>query len=218
MAMHDGTLQITDLYLKSVITSAYGVREDLIYGLPSWAQTVRYDITAKMNPDEAPQMNKLTRSERREMIAALLAERFNLKVHTEIKVRPVYELVLVGDAPKFPIHAQETAASVGPATRTGTDSVKTGAGQFEAKDVTLPLLTAFLEENLETNIIDKTGLHGRYDLRLRWTPDIGSPSSSDGDAPPLFTALGDQLGLKLRPSRGPVETLVVDRIDQPSAN
>ena len=218
MAMHDGTLQVTNLYLKSVLTSAFGIREDLISGLPSWAQSARYDITAKMDPAEAPLMNNMTKSARREMIATLLEDRFQLKVHTETKVRPVYEVVLLGNVPKFPVHAQSTADAAEAQAPSGIDSVRAGAGQFDATDAKLPILLSFLEETLETTIIDKTGLHGNYDLRLRWTPDNDAEPSSDSVAPSLFTALQDQLGLKLRPSKGPVQTLVVDSIAQPSAN
>ena len=218
MEMHDGTLQITNLPLKSVITSAYGVREDLITGLPSWAQAVRYDITAKMDPEDAPLMNTMTRVQRRALIAALLQDRFKLKIHTETRLRPVYELVLLGNTPRFPEHAERHGAANDAQTPSGIDSVRAGAGEFTATGVRLPILTSFLEENLETSIIDKTGLRATYDFKLRWSPEMGGTSSGEEDAPSLFTALQDQLGLKLRPAKGQVETLVVDQIDQPSAN
>ena len=218
MEMHDGTLQITNLPLKSLITSAYGVREDLISGLPSWAQSVRYDITAKMDSEDAPLMDTMTRAERRALIAALLQDRFNLKVHAETKLRPVYDMVLLGQTPRFHEHAQQHGEPGDARTRSGTDSVRAGAGGFAATGVRLSILTSFLEETLETNIIDKTGLGAIYDLELRWSPESGADSSPEKDAPSLFTALQDQLGLKLRPARAQVETLVVEQIGQPSAN
>lgn len=218
MSMRDGTLQATNLYLKSIITSAYGVREGLISGLPAWAETARFDIHAKVVDVDPKQFNGMSRSQRQAMIAALLLDRFHLKVHTAIRTLPVYELVIAKEGPKF---SEKVPPSVDTNERKGTiasGKVSVTKNEFTANDAAMLTLSSFLAETLDRTVIDKTGLTGRYNLQVKWTPD-DAPASDSGNAPPsIFTALQEQLGLRLQSGKGPVETLVVDHIDPPSEN
>lgn len=217
MSMRDGTLQVTNLYLTSIITSAYGVREGLISGLPGWAQSARFDITAKVLDADPTAFNGMSRAQRRAMIAALLTDRFNLKVHTALKTLPIYELVVAG-SPKFKesvSHPAEHDQIIGSAI---PSNVHVGNGEFTANGAALSTLSSFLAEHLDREVIDKTGLMGKYDLHLTFTPDDFVAVDSGDASPSIFTALREQLGLELRATKGPVQTLVVDRIDRPSAN
>jgi uncharacterized protein (TIGR03435 family) len=207
MSMRDGTLRITNLFLKSIITSAYGIREDLISGLPSRAQSARFDIVAKLDEPDTASFNNMSRTQRREMIAALLADRFHLKAHTQSRILPIYELVPAKGGVRFPQHTPATES-----TPSSMGDVKVHKGEFNATGAPMPILSSFLAETIESTVIDSTGLAGKYDFHLKWASDEAS------DGPSLFTALQEQLGLKLLPGKGPVDTLIVDRIERPSEN
>ena len=218
MSMMDTTLKTTNMPIQSVMTAAYGIREGLISGLPAWAESARYDINAKVVDPDPKLYNDMTREQRRTMIVNLLAERFHLKVHVEVKTLPVYELVIAKDGPKF-----KQNPPPGVAATAGMNSVNTGRSSFDSKSATMLNLTSRLAEVVDRTIVDKTGLTARYELHLRWTPDDAPPPMLNGapdpnPPPPLFTALQEQLGLKLAPGKGPVETLVVDHIEQPTEN
>ena len=219
MSLRDGTLRVNHLPLKSVITSAYGVREDLISGLPTWADTARFDIVAKVLDPDVAAFNHMSRTERRAIVAALLADRFALKVHTLQKTLPLYELVLAKGGPRFHEHRPATPAGETPSAQ---GQFKVGNGELTGSDASVFLLLSFLAETLERTVIDRTGLTGRYDYHLTWTPDNATPDNAtpanDHAAPSLFTALQEELGLRLNPGKGPVETLVVDHIERPQEN
>ncbi len=203
MSLKDGFLQVNNLLLKSLITSAYGVHEGLIFGLPRWAEEARYDIRAKVT-DAGPAMpNTMSREQRRALMAAMLEDRFHLEVHPVTKEVPVFDLVIAKGGPKFSESTRGQHVEVRKSEYTGT-AVSTGG------------LASFLEEIVGRSVVDKTGLKGAYDLRLRWDADL---SGADYDTfPSIFTALQEQLGLRLRPNRAPVKTLSVDHIERPSEN
>jgi uncharacterized protein (TIGR03435 family) len=208
-------LLIRNLPLKSMMMMAYGVRESLISGLPGWADSARYDVDAKVtDPDPKIFNDDMTREQRREMMANLLADRFHLKVHIETKTLPVYELVIVKGGPKI----QPSPAVAGADPNLNRTRVNTSRSTFDGSYVPLPELTIQLSEILGRTIIDKTGLTGKYDMHLKYQPNGALPSEPADGPPDLFTAMEEQLGLKLVPSKGPVETLIVDHIDQPTEN
>ena len=100
----------------------------------------------------------------------------------------------------------------------GRGSMRVSNTELSAHDVPLDNLAYSLSGRLSRTVVDKTGLKGNYDLLLTWSPDDGSTASSDSSAPSLFTALQEQLGLRLQPAKGPVETLVVDHVEMPTEN
>jgi uncharacterized protein (TIGR03435 family) len=207
MSLRDGSLVVNNLLLKSLITSAYGVREVLIFGLPVWAETARYDIHARITDTDPKLLEGMSRDQRRALMAGMLEDRFRLKVHAVTKNLPVYDLTVAPGGPKF-------SPSLHPGVDPHLDIRRT---EYSSTNGSILGLSYFLEEIVDRTVIDKTGLNGAYDLHLQWSPD--APGASDsGTFPSIFTAVQEHLGLKLQPNKGPVKTLVVDRIERPSEN
>lgn len=216
----DDSFLANNMSLSMLLVAAYDTRPDLISGLPEWVKNAHYDLTAKTDADPAA-LKRLTPAQRSAMLANVLTERFQLKIHPETKELPVYDLVVVKGGSKLKPNAAVMVADPAvlpkPGMRPGM--IMMGRGQFTGEAVALSSLINSLANELERNIIDKTGLTGNFDIHLKWTPantpaDAGQPDP----APPLFTALEEQLGLKLIPAKGPVQTWVVDHIDHPTEN
>jgi uncharacterized protein (TIGR03435 family) len=164
-----------------------------------------------------------TKEQRQAMLAAMLEERFHVKVHVEVKELPVYDLVVTKDGPKFKESPPEPAADPEtpkkPSDR-GNMSVNSHNGNSELTTNAVPMLdlVSSLSNMVDRTVIDKTGLKGEYDIHLKYTSE-NAPQPLPDDAPPvLFTAIQEQLGLKLVASKGPVNTLVVDHVEQPTEN
>jgi len=181
-------------------------------GLPAWADKDEFDIDAKADDYTTAAMEKLPAREQgsmgREMLQSLLADRFKLRVHYESKVQPVYELVLAKGGFKLkPLPADQK-----PGVMSG------GPGKMIIHGMPIAAFAHFLSQtNLAGRfVVDKTGLTGNYDIDLKWTPDDQQGTPDAG--PTLFTALEEQLGLKLVPAKGPVDTLVVDHVERPTEN
>lgn len=200
---------VTDMPLKSLITSAYGVREVAIFGLPAWAEQARYDIRAKLaETDPGPSQRNLRWEERQVSMAAMLEDRFHLKLHAVQKELPVYDLILLKSGPKF----NRTAGNgVEPRFEVRRTEVHATARSISS-------LAFLLEELVERTVIDKTGLTGEFDFHLQWAADDLVRPPDGAGLPSIFTALEEQMGLKLRPGKGPVKTLVVDHVERPSEN
>ena len=141
------------------------------------------------------------------MIRALLAERFALVLHPETRESAVYALVLAGSGTKMKLSADQS--------RSGGMNV--GAASLVGTGVPAGLLASLLGTKLGRTVLDQTNLAGRYDVDLRWTPDAVDPEP-DGAGLSVFTAVQEQLGLKLRATKGPTGFLVIDKIGKPSAN
>ena len=234
MAKPDG-YSASNVSLKMLIQGAYGIREDLVSGAPNWADSARFDIDAKVAGSDVDALKKLSPEQRRLILQPLLAERFKLKIHIETKQLPVYELVLAKGGSKLKEAAPGDAYANG---IKGPDGVahggmmRVGRGQLTAQAVPVTSLGNMLSQQLHRTVIDKSGLTGKYDLELNWTPDQGSdpmfkgPDGSqqraeaapDASGPSIFTALQEQLGLRLQSAKGPVETLVIDHVEMPSEN
>jgi uncharacterized protein (TIGR03435 family) len=163
------------------------------------------------------------------MLRALLAERFNLKLHQETKDLPVYELVIAQNGPKLQeAKPGETYPNgiQGPSGRATAGLIKMGPGAITGQGVPIGSLVRQLTQQLGRNVLDKTGLKGIYDFTLKWSPDASqSPTGSQQGArspesteSPIFTSIQDQLGLRLVPQQAPVEILVIDHAEQPAQN
>jgi uncharacterized protein (TIGR03435 family) len=220
----NGRFTGSNILLKNLIQyQAYGIPEPRILGGPKWLGTERFDIEAKADSSVADQLRALNRDQRRvqiqRMFQQLLADRFKLTVHWETQELPVYALVVAKNGPSLPV------------SKEAGDSVSTSNGRFVARGVTLmevaQALTQELSKELGRVVIDKTGMDGRYDVTLKWTPEIGTASvdSGAGDSatppdsgPSIFTAIQEQLGLKLESTKGSVQVLVIDHIEMPSEN
>jgi len=216
----------TNLTLTNLLINSYDIRAELIYGLPAWTRSARFDIYAKIVNPDMEQMHKLTNEQRRAMLLAVLKDRFHLQAHLETKTLPVFDLTVATGGPKFTgaTGADTHAAMVKNGLTTG-GSMLVNNGELTANAVPLSSLTYSLSGEVGRTIIDKTGLTGKYDFELKWTPEGAAASGADNgqtddqnSASSLFTALQEQLGLKLQSSKGPVETLVVDHVEMPSEN
>ena len=222
-SFNNGRFSATNETVKMFVQyDAYGIPAPQIVGGPSWFSSTRFDVEAKVDDQNIAQMEKLGHEERsameREIMQQLLADRFKLAVHWDTKEVPVYALILAKGGPKFAATKESDGHS-------GTSS---GNGRLTATDVTMArfaeTLTQILSRELGRIVVDKTGLDGKYDLKLNWSPDneaeaYGSATSNaSAPGPSIFTALQEQLGLKLESTKGPVKMLVIDHIEQPSEN
>jgi uncharacterized protein (TIGR03435 family) len=223
-----------------LIADAYGIKVAQIYGGPGWINSDGYDIVAKAEvsttasrePDMADMHLRLQ---------TLLEDRFSLRVHRETRELPIYEMTAAKGGPKLqpsnciaidadhppvlPAPGQPLPAYCGsaPVLRNGTGWKLTGTG------ITMKDLIRQLAYVSGLTIIDKTGRTEAFNATLEWTPDLAPSPPSPGDAgnpasladttgPSIVTALQEQLGLKLESTKGPVEVLVVDRVERPSEN
>lgn len=215
------TYSATNVSLKMMMQNAYDIKLDLIFGLTGWAESARFDVQAKIvDPDKAT-MKRLTDDQRREMLRQLLEDRFGLKVHKEARLLPDYELVIAKGGPKIqqveppPLNSEDDKQKTFDGVERG--NMRMGSTQLFAHDVALSTLTSMLSHQLHRPVLDKTGLKGKFDLALTWTLDDSGASNTDA-APYLLTALQEQMGLKLVPSKGTVETLIVDSVEVPTEN
>jgi len=231
-----GGLRASGTTVKMLLTQAYDVRDFQISGGPGWISTERYDIMAKAgdaaissNPDDPRKMTDEQRrtvgEQMRERLRALLAERFQLTLHRETKEQSVYALVVAKGGPKL----QQSEAKEGTGSK---GMMRMGRGEFSGQGVALQMLTQSLSSQLGRPVIDQTGLKGNFDFKLEWTPDPGqsggpfgggppgadTPPPPDPNGPSIFTAVQEQLGLRLESQKGPVEMLIIDKVEKPSEN
>ena len=213
----EGDFRTENVTAMGLLQWAYNLPDSRIRGGPPWMRSARFDIDARADPAVDDRLRSLDAAQAREiergMVRSLLADRFGLKAHEESHVEPVYDLVVAKGGPKFQV------AQVNGTTING------GKGQMHVagSDHTLALLAEQLARLVGRVVVDKTGMDGRFDLTLAWTPDdpsAGASASSidGGGGPSIFTALQEQLGLKLKPAKGPVPILVVDQMERPSQN
>jgi len=200
--------EATNVTLKTLIENAYDIKEDLISGIPGSVESLHFDVTAKLLDDTIkPTDRQLLR-----MMIPVLAERFKLQAHIEIKTLPVYDLSVIHNSSKLKPSEVQGKNSGDLQWNNSDDRV-----ELHAKTFPIGGLADALAEHLHRTVIDKTGLTANYDFTLRFTDDSTTQPPTD-DAPNLYTALEDQLGLKLQSSRGPVRTLVVDHVEPPTSN
>jgi uncharacterized protein (TIGR03435 family) len=163
---------------------------------------------------EIIRVEPLTFEQRRTMFQQILADRFKLVAHHETRELPIYQLTIGKNGSKLKESAPDDPASTKP-SRKGI-MFGPGRGKVTATGGSLSMFITALSRQLGRIIVDKTGLTGRYDFTLEWTPDDAAPSDQSG--PGIFTAIQEQLGLKLEPTKGPVDVIVIDHIEKPSAN
>ena len=246
MSMTPGRYDVAGMPLRLVIGQALILPPNRIFGLPEWVDTERYTIAAKAPDGPAAARAMLV------MVANLLKDRFNMVTHAETREMPVYNLVFARDDRRFGPSLRETPADcraaiaarldavargepvpAAPIGSSGCGEVRINAGTASFSGVTPAGIAGSLTPFAGRPVIDKTGLAGSYDFKLRWSAAAGNvapfglppgvlgppgtpPPPPDPDAPDIFTAVQEQLGLKLESARGPVPVVVVDRIEKPS--
>jgi uncharacterized protein (TIGR03435 family) len=214
-----GNLRITGGTLKNLIAFAYNAREFAISGGPGWVNSDRFDIDARTAHLSPPENLAANPQQMQERVKSLLAERFQLVIHNESKEQNVYALIVAKNGPKLHEVKPESNQMI---RKRGTSITGEGVG--------IHMLVLNLANSLDRQVLDKTGLTGRYDFKLEWSLDalgVSSPVAATGaevpvasepGGPSLFAALQEQLGLRLEPQKAPVETLVIDHVARPSEN
>jgi uncharacterized protein (TIGR03435 family) len=186
---------------KMLLIRTFGVVAAQIEG-PEWLDADRYDVTAKADTSK-----ELTPDELRPVLRKLLEDRFALRYHRETKTLPAYSLAVAKTGMKMTEH---TGAD-GPST---TFRNQSGTLTLSARGQSTAQLTLLLGQRLDRSVIDNTGLTGEYDLSLEWAAD----EAADSSLPSIFTALQEQVGLRLESTKGPVEVIVIDHVERPSEN
>jgi uncharacterized protein (TIGR03435 family) len=203
---HGHQVDATGQTLKSLMMFAYGVHGKQIVDEPVWASSDKYDIAGVANLPGEPNLKQM-----QEMYRKLLADRFGLQVRREQREMAYYAITVAKSGTKIARAKDGDEAS--------PDQTGEGRSYMEMR-FTANLMSDFaLGMNYFTDrpVVDETGLLGRYDFTLKWLPD-GATEPEGGQIPGLFTAMQDQLGLKLEPKKGPVDVLAVEKIARPSAN
>ena len=210
-----GRLEASHVTVKAMVAFAYEVRDFYISGGPGWAGGDRFEIVAKADASATP-------AQMRVMMQTLLKERFQLAVRHETRDATVYQLVVAKGAPKLEESSRKDGA--------GGGGIRFLArGSVEGLGTAMTTLAGYLQTLLGDVVVDKTGLTGNYDFKLTWAPDeaqAGKPGAqgvpatngAEETGPSIFTALQEQLGLKLEATKGPVEALVIERVEKPSEN
>jgi uncharacterized protein (TIGR03435 family) len=190
-----GSLVYSNANLKQILGRAFNVQQYQLTG-PSFMETERFDVTASFAPQS-------TSEQLSSMLQKLLADRFGLKVHRETKELPAFALTIIKGGPKF--KSAESDA--------GVSSNSNGSRWRMTAKITMRRLAEILTEQAGRPVHDQTDLTGPFDLTLEWS--AGEAIANDRDAPPsVFTALQEQLGLKLEPIKAPVESIVVDQLQR----
>ena len=229
------------MLIRSACGIPMGAADSRIAGAPSWLSSEKYDVEAKIDSSVVEQLKKLSPDQRslaqQHMLQALLADRFKLVIHRETKELPMYTLVIAKNGPKLqeskPEDAPPQDGGRGRGGRGGNWLRMTGrGGPITGHMAAVADLSELLSVLLGRPVQDKTGLTGKYDFTLQWTPDEGqqgpnfpgdsagasAPAAPESNGPSIFTALQEQLGLKLESGKGPVEIIVIDHVERPSGN
>ena len=227
-----GTFLASNMTLVDIIAFAHGLRQFQIEGGPDWIHDVRFDVTIKAETNVGPVAIGPTQIGL-QLARAVLAERFSFRAHRETRERPVYALVRARRdgalGPRLKQSATDCAALARDAGTSGAPWPPRSAEgrilcglQLQGTTLTaggypMPEFERYLTGEMQRVVIDRTGLQGAWDFELTFAPPrVGLDAAAERDLPSLFTALQEQLGLRLDATRGPAEVLVVDRIERPT--
>jgi uncharacterized protein (TIGR03435 family) len=225
-------VNFVNLPLRAIIQFAYGINQpSKLFGVPDWAVTERFDISARA-------AGPVTQEQRRLMLQALLADRFKLLARLEKREVSILALMLARNDGRLGKNLVESKGCLAPGRAAANEAASAGAqtpicgprtggaGRLILIGTPIPQFTALLGTMLSRTVVDKTGLTGRYDLDLTFTPEQTIPAganipgpAADPSAPSIYTAVREQLGLKLESQRDQEEVIVIDHIErQPSEN
>ena len=207
----NGGYSASNVALKSVIANAYEVRIFQVEGGPDWLTSERFDIIARGKEGTPDRL-------RPAMLRSLLADRFKLVAHFETREQPVYALVLLRSDARLGPGLKPSAPQQRPAgsARFPLTSLSNGLARISGSHVTLDSFATVLTSSVfSQRVIDRTGLKGEFELDLQFAPDSGVTQRAS-ELPSIFTAVQEQLGLRLQPERGPVPFLVIDSIQRPT--
>lgn len=192
---------MNNVTLKQCIMGAWGVGPNQIAGGPAWLNTDGFEISARADKpvEDEGVINTMLRN--------LLAERFKLEVHREVRNVRALVLEVTKSGPKM-------EESTDPAATTSS-----GRGSVEGRKITMDRFAEVLARQMEFPVVNRTGLDGFFNLDLEWTPlRLSATSPDEPDGPSVFTAIQEQLGLRLVAQKMPIEMLVIDRAEKPEEN
>jgi uncharacterized protein (TIGR03435 family) len=203
-----GRVQGRNVALLRMIVAAYDVTEAQIVDVPAWVAQERWDLEAKaegLAADVRPEQIQ-------PLLRKLLEDRFSLRIRKEMRPLPVYHLVVDRAGHKL------KPSSAEPPGGTNTNSGPKGI-RMESRYISMPRFAQTLSRRVDRTVVDRTGLEGNYDLDLAWTPEMALPdANAEAAGPSVFTAIREQLGLRLEPAREGVEVLVIGRAEPPKEN
>jgi bla regulator protein blaR1 len=231
--------------LTMLARAAYGgftalPSDDSVIGLPDWAKTQMYDVEARMSEADATAFKALSKDDqgkrRQEMLQSLLEDRFQMKSHMEKKLVPDYDLIVGKGGPKI---SEGGVDANSPKDRDGKPATGgfarfDGPGKMQVQNMSMQQFAGLLTgpmSGIGRPVMDKTGLTGKYNFNLNWAPDFSMmqhptgpmvapppPPSDQESGPTIFTAVQEQLGLKLQAGTGNIDVVVVDHVEKPSEN
>jgi uncharacterized protein (TIGR03435 family) len=236
-------LTAANVPLRELVRFAYDVQDARLQGGPDWIRSERFDIVAKADRSLGAWGPSGPPAEALAMLRALLSERFALTTHRETRTLPVYALVRARENGQLGPELRRSSLDCEGAATPGqpvllppasdparsTCGMRIGPGQMVVGGTPLPQLATVLSQFVQRIVIDRTELRGPFDWHLNWTPErLLPPGPPPPGAPPLppidpngpsiFAALQEQLGLKLEPRQTPLDVIVIDRVDRPTAD
>ncbi len=202
------------LSLLQLVQYAFGLNlfeEGRVMGLPAWGSTEHFDLDAPVQEADRARFAALPPLEKARLVQAALAERFALRSHEEQREMPVY--ALVQGKPPLKLKAPDPDKAEKPTLK------RVGRNRIEAYHCTMQQLLSFISPLRGRPILDRTELSGKYDFSLDFTPETGGEPAQEGEAAPsIFTAVQEQLGLRLVPDKAPQRVVVIDVANRPTAN
>jgi uncharacterized protein (TIGR03435 family) len=229
-----GRVRIINMPMRFILLDAFRLMDHQLIGAPDWTESARFDISATYAAEAAS-----TDDEARAMLRTLLADRFGLKTHREMRELPIYSLVMARKdgalgpqlvrsaidcdrwiAEKRPQMGAGSASPVAPGGKRPVCMILTTRRFIAAGTRTMQDLLGPLQAMTGRPVIDRTGLIGAFDFDLQWTSGpvalAGGPTAPPDDGPSIFVALQEQLGLRLEPGRAPFDVVVVDAVQRPT--
>ena len=208
-----GGINVVNVPVRRLIEFAYNARESQLQGGPGWIGTTAYDIVARVEKAGGPvDLGKMSDGERRTLESqirqrtqALLEDRFQLKIRRETREMPILALTLAKGGLKLKPAASDDVRP---------PNIRVGRGTMSAQRIPLSLFAQSLSRLMSQTVVDETATPGAFDFQLEWAPDL----APDAEGPSISTALQEKLGLRLESKKGPVEIIVIERVEKPSEN
>jgi uncharacterized protein (TIGR03435 family) len=221
-----GGFRAINVTVRLLLRTAYRIQDSQLTGGPDWLDSDRFDIVAKSEGNASSDQLSL-------MLQALLADRFKVMIHKETRERSIYALVVARNGTLGPrLERRDCLPAALPSTPAASQElpcgrIMTGSGQVTFKGAPMSQIAEGLSGYVGRVVVDRTGLSGNYDLTLEWTPERSANANQEpgSDVPTpdpnglsIFTAVQEQLGLKLQPAQGTVNVLVIERAEHPIEN
>jgi uncharacterized protein (TIGR03435 family) len=204
---YPGRLTVQNMSLKNLIMLAWDVKSYQIAGGPKWLDGDRFDVVAKMEESEAKPRGKEADARIRMALQALLADRFQLRIHADSKPLSAYSLVV-----------SKNGFKLKPEEKVHGSSNSWGRGQLTAKESSIAEFASALSSQMDRPVVDRTGIDGVYDFTLKWSPGDDPDATDSATGASLFTVIQETLGLKLEGKKIPVPMIAVDSAEKPDAN